>query len=395
MPSDLLLLLIRLAIVALAVGAIAGPIVVTSGRVHAWNARTARAVIVDASASMRSGDGVTREAAAREAARAEISTATYGRSFDARTFEEGIDRAAAWLTATPPARREVVVLSDFQRGAMTRAALARLPASIGIRLVTVGRPVAKSAIAGADLLSAPGVPARRQSIELTADSTMVKVETRTEDQTRGVRWLGGVTAAEQHALSRALAIAGTPAGSDREPIAVLCDGAAASTVVEGVTAIHDAWMLQTVLRLRNDPSVSAAMADGTMRGVAVQAPWTSIVNDREGKSIVRAAANGNELVIAMAAPASSFAAATVVRAALTARRPPDVYAEQEIGGTDEQTLAALSRPSAPVDRGGWRNADVTDARWLWLAALVLLGVEQWLRGGADARTREEVSRAAA
>ena len=57
LPSDVLLMLVRIAIVALAVGALAGPIVLTEARTAAWNARTARAVVVDVSDSMRVADG--------------------------------------------------------------------------------------------------------------------------------------------------------------------------------------------------------------------------------------------------------------------------------------------------------------------------------------------------
>src|SRR5262245_59432553 len=54
MPSDLLLLALRLTIVAMTIAALARPVVVTSSRLRNWNASTARAVVVDTSASMQS-----------------------------------------------------------------------------------------------------------------------------------------------------------------------------------------------------------------------------------------------------------------------------------------------------------------------------------------------------
>jgi hypothetical protein len=45
--EDLLLLVVRTAIVVAAAAALAGPLLVTSARRASWNARTARAVVVD------------------------------------------------------------------------------------------------------------------------------------------------------------------------------------------------------------------------------------------------------------------------------------------------------------------------------------------------------------
>ncbi len=98
LPSDVLLMLVRVAVVALGVGALAGPIVLSETRVAAWNSRTARAVVVDVSDSMRAADGsgVAPEAAAAEAAAAELGTATYSRRIETRR----LGRLA--LRAPPP-----------------------------------------------------------------------------------------------------------------------------------------------------------------------------------------------------------------------------------------------------------------------------------------------------
>ena len=55
-PSDIGLLLLRLAIVAIAVLAAAGPLVLTPWRTATWNARVSRAVVLDTSRSMVSAD---------------------------------------------------------------------------------------------------------------------------------------------------------------------------------------------------------------------------------------------------------------------------------------------------------------------------------------------------
>src|SRR5262245_15328446 len=77
-PSEWWLLIVRTAAVALAVCAVARPILQTKGRVTAWNARTARAVVVDTSDSMRTRNGrQPAEQTARESATAEASAASY------------------------------------------------------------------------------------------------------------------------------------------------------------------------------------------------------------------------------------------------------------------------------------------------------------------------------
>ena len=79
--------------------------------------------------------------------------------------------------------------------------------------------------------------------------------------------------------------------------------------------------------------------------------------------------------------------------ACAARIDVDVYAEREVARLDEARLTAFARPSAGLTRDAWRSAESTDARWLWLLALVLLAVEQWLRDRAR-RSDQEVARAA-
>jgi hypothetical protein len=129
-PADLWLLLVRVAIVACAALAVARPLLLTSAREAAWAQRTSRAIVVDTSDSVNG-------AVAAEAAEAEKQAVETVRSFDAVDLREGVRRAAAWLATSPPARREIVVISDFQRGALTAPDLASLPDDVGVRMVRV------------------------------------------------------------------------------------------------------------------------------------------------------------------------------------------------------------------------------------------------------------------
>ncbi len=191
LPSDVALMLVRVAIIALSIGALAGPIVLTAARTAAWNSRTARAVVVDASDSMRVPDatGVAPASAAAEGATAELQSATYGVRIDARDLRQGIARASTWLAASPPARREVVVISDVQRGRHWEVRGSNtLPMAdgIGLRFVPVGQRAETSRFEGARLLGAGDVASREQAIEVTADTTAVTLQANADGASRGV-----------------------------------------------------------------------------------------------------------------------------------------------------------------------------------------------------------------
>ena len=199
-PSDLLLMLLRMTAVALAVVAAAGPVLVTSGRAAGWNARTSRAVVVDVSESMR-GDAGAQSAArlADEAARAEMTASAYAQRIDARDLGAGVARGRAWLETVPPSQREVVVISDFQRGAISRTepAVASVPASDRPALRPGGRDGGGARqVAGAPLLAFPDA-ARAQTIELTADATAISIACR--------RWSGNGIADRTGSRRRAAA----------------------------------------------------------------------------------------------------------------------------------------------------------------------------------------------
>ena len=400
LPSDVVLMLLRMAIVALAVAALAGPIVLTSGRTTAWNARTARVVVVDSSESMRrpDGSGVAPDKAAAEAADAELRTATYGRRIDAPNLDEGLVRASAWLAASPPARREVVVISDMQRGALRGNTAAAVAEGTGLRFVVVGRPADKARFDGARLFGAANVGARDQVIAVTKDTTAAAIVTRETPEMAGLRLVAPPGAeAGVSRLLRAVAVAGAPAGSAQQPIAMTFAGSPADTSAQPA-ALRSGWMLRTALRMQKDPTLaaptSAGLAAPARRNNTPGEPWMVVARDRDGAPLVRAAASGSELLLAIAASPDSLVAAEVVRAALVARLDVRAYDEHEIARIDDASLTALTREPGPVTRDAWQTSETTDARWLWVLALVLLGGEQWLRSRPTSRRHQEVTRAA-
>jgi hypothetical protein len=393
LPSDVLLMMVRVAVVALGVGALAGPIVLSEARVAAWNSRTARAVVVDVSDSMRAADGsgVAPEAAAGEAAAAELRTATYGRRIEADDLEVGLARASAWLASSPPARREIVVISDLQRGTLGESRTRSIPESTGLRFIPIGRRAASTTFEGTRLLGTSGIAPREQLIQATADATAVAMQSRAGAETAGLRLIAPAGAEQSVSrLLRAVAIAGAPAGSTDEPMAIHFAGAEAGPIA--ATPIQRGWMLRTVLRLLDDPTVAGVASSAPS---AVDTPWTTLALTPDGRPLLRAAASGSELLLEVGAPVDGLFAAEVVRAVLTARLDPAGYDEHEIGPLDADLVNALTRQPGSVTRDAWRTADSSDARWLWLAAIVLLGVEQWLRGRSTRHPNQEAVRAAA
>jgi hypothetical protein len=202
---------------------------------------------------------------------------------------------------------------------------------------------------------------------------------------------------EVDAMLRALAVAGTPGSPPgvTQPIAIRFAGKDPADTSTGLSGVSAGWMLQTVLRLQQDEALLRSAASVDALPMTRSQRWFVIARDKTAQPLVRAAASGDELLMEIAAYPGSYFSAVAVRAALVARRGAVDRPEEEILRRTQADLAAWSRPSGPADRGAWRNVQSTDARWVWLGVLLLLGVEQWLRARESSRMRQEVSRAAA
>ncbi len=56
------------------------------------------------------------------------------------------------------------------------------------------------------------------------------------------------------------------------------------------------------------------------------------------------------------------------------------------------TLASWRRPATPADASTGSGSDASDGRWLWLLALLLLGVETWMRRERRAAATPAIAR---
>jgi hypothetical protein len=247
--TDWPLLMVRCAIVAAAALALARPLLVTPARRAAWDARTARAIVVDVTPTA----GDPSAAVAEERHGAFNSTIIRSTAIDA-----GIAEAVAWLDTAPPARREVVVISDFQLGTVDRLTVDCVPESVGVRFrqttpaapslaepavqINVHAPVPERAVADAALRAAgqestaPDRGAHRRAVAI---------------YTRGVRppeELGRLRAPWMAAVAAGLPNARTGAIDERSMLVVLDTPASSFELPRAIRSIRRALLAPTAWR---------------------------------------------------------------------------------------------------------------------------------------------------
>ena len=147
---------------------------------RAWDARIARAIVVDASAGMRDAAADVEAAVAGES-----RTAVSSARFDTPDLFLGVQQAVEWLQAAPPARREVVVVSNFRRGAFLPGAVEQLLPTTGLRLVSVGTLPPRREFAGVPRFDGDAVAESRVLLDGGATSVVVA---RTAAAARGLEY---------------------------------------------------------------------------------------------------------------------------------------------------------------------------------------------------------------
>ena len=379
LPSDLLLLLFRLAIVALAASALAQPLILIPARIAAWNGRIARAILIDVSESTKPW-----APAAAQAARAEAQSASFAYEVRHGDLDSGLREAVTALSSAPPARREIVVISDFQWGALRPEDLDVVPPEVGLRLIQVGSPQTARRLEGMDLFRAG--PAAHQQFRLTPEGTGFPTLVSAPPIEGLVLLARAADAAAVQTLQRAVAGAGTAAPSPRQPITIALAGA---DLPAAVRAPDVEWMIGTLLRLEMDQEIVALCATSDAGAAQDRGePWRVVFRDRRGRPLVSAAVSGAALLLDVAAPPSTLLSAAVVRGALQARLGLPARPEEEIRRLPVTTLAALARAPAPVDRSTSYPQSGSDARWCWLLVLALLGMEGIVRRERRVPSRE-------
>ncbi len=384
--SDILLLAVRIGIVAAAVAALAQPFVLTATRRQ--DLGRALAIVVDASASMSRSTLPARRAldAARAQARQESAGATASTTIESAQPARALPGALAWL-ATRPGRRELVVISDFQTGAIDARDLATVPAETGIRLLRIDTTLPETTEVvvrqGAlDVMTRVTPGANGVAVEWTP----VRAAAPTGDDAP-VLLAGAAERGRAEAARAAAANLGAITGAVRPVAIVYPQFENRASLLEKMRQLTQPWMADAVADLRRNPLLAAATSEGVpaaAQGDAkVLAKMTTVSANRAGQPLVLAAAGDIEgrerLVLLCLADAGSLTSAAL-QSAVIGIAPTTPLSELESTRISEATLTSWQRaPGASAPPDARDQEGPSDGRWLWAVALVLLVVETWLR----------------
>jgi|CXWL01.1.fsa_nt_gi hypothetical protein len=374
--QDLLLLLVRVAVLLLGVIALAQPRMRGSEGLSAAGGGVTRAIVIDTSVSMGriASGGLTGHLAAADSADRLTREATTSRRFLTATPDVAIAGAASWL-AQQSGPRELVVISDFQLGALDSNDIAVLPTSLGVRLI----PVAVTSAATTEFIATQdGALTTATIVTDSVSSTVSWRESATSTPPAPLRWLvgPGETALVSASLRAAQGIGMPPASMSDDSVDLIFPAAPErATLRARATPLRAAWMIALVARLRETPLLyQLAPASGGNGDSLTTAVWSA-----RGNATVSAAADGARLLLFVNPPvASPFAAAlaaTVMR--LTAQATP--MDESEPVALTAAQLATWERAPAAGTTTEPAPAESATGRWLWAAALGMLLLEAWLR----------------
>jgi hypothetical protein len=120
--QDAALLACRMAIIAAAAMALAGPVLQTAGRSAAQATRVSRAIVLA---------GSTPEELRTRLAADAFASATFTRA----SIADSVADALRWLEQQPASAREVVIAGELRRGSVETTDLALIPEAVGVRFV--------------------------------------------------------------------------------------------------------------------------------------------------------------------------------------------------------------------------------------------------------------------
>jgi hypothetical protein len=384
---DPLLLAVRCAILVAATAAVAQPLLGRDQR--GVNAGViARVIVVDTSASMqrRLATGVTALASARTVARALADSTPLHLTVETERVGAAIGPGGDWLRQQPT-RGSVVVISDGQRGSIDSGDVAALAGDLGLELITLhpdssSGPMQWRAATGrgTTLITASGRATRDFVWQWTSGSGPISGVTTLaaageSDQLRAARDAA-------HALGVRLPV------DTATPVTVVYPGTRDDvTIRRAAQPLATASIAALAARIADDSLLlAAAWNDGSVPIDSAQpAPFVVVAMRRGGGAAVLAAESrvrgrASLLLLVHAAPQSVLSAAllTAVDRARSLAPPPQEEGQVTI---DAGTLSRWRRP-APARSAlppGTARDRTSDARWLWVLAMLLLLYEAWLR----------------
>ena len=321
--TDIPLLLVRLLMIALAVAAIAGPRL--GATIAAGDAEPARATVYDMTASAASGrsDAVVDGPKPRRV------------TINAESLRAGLESAAAWAIRQS-GRREITVVSDFQRGALDARDLSLVPSGVGlhferVRSTPVPMPKGFARENGVARMVWPAETPHTSAIVVKAGP----------DQALADAMLAAVTSVVPEVnADEVLALIVFPKAPER------------ADLLRSMAPIDQPWMFDVTRELLSmAPPVArvGSLKPASMEGlliVVVDVPPDSVDALAAIASIVRGFAAG--------APAS----------------------ESETRTIDDATLKSWERTAEPAKI---QRAGEPQGRWLWIGVLTLLAIETGMR----------------
>lgn len=376
--QDIPLLSLRAAALIAVAFAVAGPMR-RAEPVPEPDGTVARAVVLDTSPSMQRtavGAGAAGQSAvavgngvADSLAQA-ATAALIVRTSDPAAALAG---AAAWAL-TRPGRAEVIVVSDFQRGTIEQRDITALPAGVGVAFRKVGvhqgaAPIERrSRQGGVDLVARTEFTGGRTNVIYTVTPRVARASDLEILAARADR-------ATVVAVRAAAAAIGVDDGPDSlaHPVVIAFAGADSSdALVAESTALNEPWQADIAVRVLRDPLLRPG---ATVSARAIRREGREVLLFVSGAAV--ATEDGVALIAAVARARSTAVAAPELEPATLADSALADWARDAGARVPQQTESPNSRP--------------TSTRWLWLVALLLLGVEAVLRRSSAFTNRATVA----
>jgi hypothetical protein len=319
--QDLLLLLVRCAILVLASIALTQPLWLTDARRSTTDRGLARVIIVDTSASALGSLDSARAIARHATAEAQIAI-----TVESARPRSALSGAVAWLTRQGR-RGEIVFISDMQRGTIGSGDVAALPPAVGISV---------------------------RQIPMTAPDS---ARTTTDD--RGLVTILG--AADDEALVQA-----TRAAANTRPVRLPLDS------TRRVAVIFPRYPTRELLQRSATPVATPWMVDLLWKLRVDSIPADAGMIDLNGK---------RQLALFSPAGPGTIESARLVAAARAALSVAPRLSELEPAAMTAAEIAALQRTPAQASTPKPDSSNgPSDARWIWLAVLGLMIAERFIRG---------------
>jgi aerotolerance regulator-like protein len=353
-PSDLLLLVIRCGVILTAVLALAQPRWSSPERRRDASVPT-RLILVDTSASMRrlTRSGSVPRDLAMLAARRLVDSARDGMVVETANPEENVAGGASWLSRRS-GLRELVIVSDFQLGALADGHLAAVPEGIGVKLHRVESGLRDLDSAGSVIAHVDGAMTLASWRIDSADSRrLVTIQTAGADTVEAAAMMAAVGD-----VVRGRAEAG-------RNVAIEFPG---SPFAPASSRLLQPWQGDLFLTLRRNSRLTRAV-NSSGRAPACEPPGATI------------SATPSGVVLHSCLEGGSVAATALLGAAAAALIDRPAFDEQEPTTVSDETLRSWERPATDLAPGG-KGETSPDGRWLWLLAMALLVLEQVMRRGA-------------